>query len=422
MTRYIFACLLLVNLGPSSLIAQQGSLLDSLRQRIQAASENQTDEQKQRNRENLEKLFSIVTEGTRQVIRTLPEDSQQALAERRKAWMETLASGVDGLTGDDIERWLANSDNVILKSLSRDSDAPSIDARGSADRLPDQWWYGQQNEKLIPLLTEPPDTIVRGEDLTGPPIWFVNGITTKRAEAIAMADEISTRLRRPVHLLHNPTFMEPPHHSGLKVPGFGTDDLSECLYDRLWPATILNKLNKLDEAALRQMVADDLPLQGNPTTRQLAHVLLNAEAPIDLITHSQGCIIARNAMYTLAMLGARQKAEETIAWIAAGIPLNDKELSPLPKQTTILDVGADPVAKIVGLRGGTREYVGSDHSFLEHYSPQLLADQLYRDLDDSAANANAPASVSPAKPQNPGKLEGSDAPPAQAPAPNRTRL
>lgn len=375
---YAAACLLLAVLcSPNRCLSQEGSFLDSLRQRIQSASENQSEADKEKTRRNMQQLFSIVTEGAREVYRALPDDSQKAIDQRRQAWMDAIASGVDDLSGDDIERWLENSDNVILHSLSRGGDAPQVNAQSRADVLPDQWWYGKHNPTLARLLTQPPETIVRREDLPGPPIWFVNGITTKRAEAIAMADSIAEQLGRRVHLLHNPTFMEPPNTSGLEAEGYGTDDLSECLHDRLWPATIVNKLNKLDAAGLQQMFDQGQTLQGNPTTRQLAYALLTSREPISLITHSQGCIIARNAMFTMAMLGRREQAEKQIAWIAAGIPLSDKELSPLPLQTTILDVGDDPIAKIVGMRGGSREYRGTDHSFSDHYCQQIQAGQLW---------------------------------------------
>ncbi|WP_417734983.1 hypothetical protein [Rosistilla oblonga] len=401
-TRCLTTCILLAILcNNRPVVAQEGSFLDAIRQRIQSAADNQTEAEKEQTRKKLESLFSIVTEGAREIYRTLPDDSQKAIDQRRQAWMDAMASGVDDLTGDDIERWLDNSDNVILRSLSRGGDAPSVNAQSRTDLLPEQWWYGKQNRTLAQLLTQPPETIIRREDLPGPPIWFVNGITTKRAEAIAMADEIAEQLGRRVHLLHNPTFMEPPNHSGLDVEGYGTDDLSECLHDRLWPATVFNKLNRMDAEQLQAMRDDGQTLQGNPTTRQLAYVLLTAREPISLITHSQGCIIARNAMYTMAMLGRREQAEQQIAWIAAGIPLNDKELSPLPLQTTILDVGDDPIAKIVGMRGGSREYRGTDHSFSDHYCRQIQAEQLWHDAlpaTDKPAVPPAPETSTETKP------------------------
>ena len=357
--------------------AQEGGFLEALRKRLSEASSSQTDEDRARNRENLKKLFSIISEGTRTVIRSLPEESQQAITERRKAWMDAIASGFGDLKGEDIEGWLDNSDNIILRSLSRGEGSPSINAKSGIDRLSDQWWYSKQNRLLAFLLTQPPEPIVRREDLPGPAVIFVNGIATKKAEAVEMADALAEKLGRRVQLLHNPTILEPPHSTGLQAEGYGTDDLSECLHDRLWPATVVNRLEKLNEEKLRDYLESNISLQGNPTTRQLTHLLLTAREPVTIVSHSQGCLITRNALFSMAMLGQRDQAEQNISWIAAGIPLNDKEISPVPNQLYILDVGDDPVAKIVGLRGGSREYKGTDHSFLDHYLSEIKREHLW---------------------------------------------
>ena len=371
--------LLAVTLSFTGALYSQDGFLDGLRKALQSSDDSPSDEQAERNQENLKKLLSGIRQGFLEASRALPEDTQEAMRERRKAWMDAIASGFADLKGEDIESWLENSDNVILNSLSRDPDAPGVNAINGVDRLPKQWWFDQDNRSLALLLLEIPKPILRREDLPGPPVWFVNGITTTRADAIEMGDKLAEKLGRRVHVLHNPTFLEPPNSTGLDVPGYGKDDLSECLYDRLWPATVVNRLDRIkDEGGLESLLQEKDWLQGNPTTRQLTYALLMAKGPFDLVTHSQGCLIARNAFFSLAMLNRRAHCEHQIAWIAAGIPLNDHEISPRPHQTKILNVGDDPVAKIVGLRGGTREYKGADHSFLEHYLQQIEPSQLWQ--------------------------------------------
>ena len=372
--RFTITLSFIVALTTTSL-AQQG-LLDSIRNRVRAVRGD--DDAISERRARMKRLLNVVTDGAREVIQVLPENTQQAIRDRRSAWMQAAAAGFGDLSGQDIEEWLADSDNVIASALSRAPGAPEIDARQGADKLPSQWWFDDpdQRQSLAQMLTEQPTAIIRGAELSGEPVLFVNGIATKRADAVATADLIAKRFGRPVHLLHNPTFMEPPHESGLMEPGFGTDDMSECLYDRLWPAMVINRLNKHDPQTLKQAEEAGKILQGNPTTRQLAYLLLASNKQVTLITHSQGCIIGRNAFFTLAMLGKRQEVEERIVWVASGIPLNDKELSPIPRRTTILDVGNDPVANIVGMRGAKREYKAADHSFNDRYLQMITIDQL----------------------------------------------
>ena len=228
---------------------------------------------------------------------------------------------------------------------------------------------------LRPLLLEEPVFVVCGADRPGPAVWYVNGVLTSKTNATAAGEQISARLDRRVHVLHNPTVIEPPFQSGLQVAGFRTGDLSESTYDRAWPAVVVGRL--LAESLLGKRAACPEKLQGNPTTRRLAWVLYHSDQPVSLVTHSQGCLIARNAFFTMALLGNESKVRNNVAWVAAGIPISDYEICPRPNRTTILDYRDDPVPKIVGLRGGGIPFNPADHDFMGNYVEQLNEDLVF---------------------------------------------
>ncbi len=361
-------------------------------------------------RPQLRRLLKIARQGASEVIRMLPEESQQAISDQRRELMDALASGVDDLTGEDIEKWLESSDNVILQSLAR-NEGENVNVQGIVQRLKQQWWYGKEESRLAGLLTQRPVTISRGTQYSGRPVIYINGITTTRNAAIEMADKIAEQLSRPVRLLHNPTFLEEPWTTGLNVKGYGNDDLSETFYDRIWPTTIINRLNRLDSDQLQQMVLANEAnqtkakatnqdeqtsqegrasqegkagqsglLQGNPTTAQLTHILLHSTEPVDLVTHSQGCIIARNAMFSLAMLGKTKTVRKRIAWIACGVPMSESEITPQPLQFTMLNDANDLVAQVSSLRGNVDALQRGTHSFINTYCPQLEPRMLWHAL------------------------------------------
>lgn len=241
-----------------------------------------------------------------------------------------------------------------------------VESDGLLPRAPQQDLQSQ--------LLEKPIFVVCGADRPGPEVWYVNGILTSKASAIEAGELISRQLGRCVHVLHNPTVIEAPFQTGLQVAGFRTGDLSESTYDRLWPAIVAGRL--LVESFLDNSTACPERLQGNPTTRQLAWVLYHSDAPVSLITHSQGCLIARNAFFSMGMLGKAAKVRDGVAWAAAGIPINDCEICPRPKRTTVLDYRGDPVPKVIGLRGGGLPFSPADH-FIQSYIDQLNNDLLF---------------------------------------------
>lgn len=232
-------------------------------------------------------------------------------------------------------------------------------------------------EKLRDQLLEEPAFVVCGTEFPGPPVWYVNGMLTRKQQATAAGEEVSGILHRRIHVLYNPTFVEWPFKTGTTIAGFSIGDLAEATYDRLWPALTTGRL-------LSQMTTGKAcpePLQANPTVRQLAWILFHSREGISIVTHSQGCLIARNAFFSLAILGQESKVRNRVAWVAAGIPLHDSEIWPRPTRTTVLDHRDDPVAKLVGLRQVGAPYQWKDHGFAANYARQITNAMIFPESD-----------------------------------------
>lgn len=127
---------------------------------------------------------------------------------------------------------------------------------------------------LVPALRElymddPAVEVINPSGFGGDFVYYVNGMDTNHEAAVTTARLLNVKLLRPIGLLHNDT---------IGIAG----DLSECCYDRVWP-----NLN------MTSLVA-----QANPATRRLTSLLYNATSRISVITHSQGCLIMRNALLT----------------------------------------------------------------------------------------------------------------------------
>ncbi len=303
-------------------------------------------------------------------------DFAQSRAESLRAAVSAEAN--TALNVRNWERWIEEPDAVILSCLARSENSVHVEIGAGVDYLKNQWWYGKLQAHLLSLLIEPPTFDVCRDDLPGPAVWYVNGILTTREKAVKAGNAIAEKLGRRVHVLHNRTIAESPYDTGLEARGFEADDLSECLYDRCWPVIVVSRLDSIVESAIGAVMNSGEKLQGNPTTRQLAHVLYYSDEPVSLVTHSQGCLIARNAFFTMSLLSKEDVPRDKVAWVAAGLPLNDNEIWPRPEKTTILDYQDDPVSKLVGSRGGGFDYNAADHDFMEEYVEQLKPDQFWQ--------------------------------------------
>ena len=250
------------------------------------------------------------------------------------------------------------------------------------------WWYKKLTGPLMAQFMEKPHYIHCRPDLPGTPAIYVNGIATDEAEAKKNGEAIAEQIGRPVNVIHNATSFGDSLDTGLRASGYGIDDISECLYDRVWPVAVATRLDTLGETAIGTILGAENRLQGNPTTRQLAYALYHAKGPVSLVTHSQGCIIARNAFFTCQLLSKESKARNNVAWVAAGQPLNRHEVFPEPKKTVRLSSGDDPIVKLIGLNGGGINYNAADHDFRKKYVPRIRSQQLWPTTVEDPGNTD----------------------------------
>jgi hypothetical protein len=196
----------------------------------------------------------------------------------------------------------------------------------------------------------PKVTVVNPGSFLGDLVYFVNGINVTRDAALAEATALANRIQRPVGLIYNVT------------NGVGAD-LTEATYDRTWPL-LVPLVGRLTQA--------------NSTTRQVAHLIYHANKQISIVSHSQGCIIVRNALL-MANTYTAGKAKDRIAWVATALPLHDEEISPRPKRFRGLVNPDDTLCQFVGLRLKPERLDGDAakaHDFESAYLNEVRAEDL----------------------------------------------
>ena len=205
------------------------------------------------------------------------------------------------------------------------------------------------------FMQQPHITVVNPGHYTGDPVYYINGVFTTRKVAVRQAEALSCtkNLRRPVYLIFNRTIQE----GSTGTPGC-VDDISEAVYDKLWPEKIVG----LDlQSLLPALMLPNPPfIQLDPTTREVTWVLFHSQGPVSIVSQSQGCLQVRNAILAAALLGRESYIRQEVAWVATGNPLNDAEIWPIPAKYHYMINAMDPVSTFVGVRGGpgTIEYAG----------------------------------------------------------------
>ena len=232
--------------------------------------------------------------------------------------------------------------------------------------------------------------------LSDHPVYYVNGILNTLSDAKESAQDLADALKRPVKLIYNPSFINTdPSSSSIGVERFSTgtpgvgNDLGECIYDRTWPAIVASFggmfLPDTIGSLFEKPSADSVRLQKNPTTRQVAHLLYYADEPISLVSHSQGCMIVRNACLSLELLGSQDKVRNNLAWLACGSPLGESEVFPKPRTYRAVVHGNDIVGKLVAFKGGEdgKLFPVTDHGF-KNYHNEIRASDLFASNEASA--------------------------------------
>jgi hypothetical protein len=200
-------------------------------------------------------------------------------------------------------------------------------------------------------MQSPTVTVVNPGDFRGDLVYFVNGVDVTRELALKQAEALARRINRPVGLIYNVT-------NGVAA------DLAESTYDRAWPlvAPLLPKL-----------------IQANNTTRQVAHLLDHATKPIAIVSHSQGCIIVRNALL-MANTFTGGKAKDRLIWVATAMPLRDEEVCPKPARFRGITNRDDTVCQLIGLRLAPDkidwENACATHDFVKGYLDEIKPQDL----------------------------------------------
>ena len=216
-----------------------------------------------------------------------------------------------------------------------------------------------------PNLVEPANLILvdplQAAGLEREPVYYVNGPWRTRAQAVEEANQLARQMKQPVWLLYNATIDDPEHVNredylrllshllffGLPVPENLVDatlegadlvnvegldkkklaDVAEAQWDSRW-YDWMSQAPTVELAGRKEQV---FPHQHNAATRQLASVLLEADGPLTVVTHSQGGLIFRNASLIASQLSDTEWSKRRITWRWIALPLAEKpQKVPLP--------------------------------------------------------------------------------------------
>ncbi len=270
-----------------------------------------------------------------------------------KEWNDTR------LRLDRLSRALDNCVNLRLNVLAESvRDSPHLE---------------QLNSLPISTFTQPPNPIMTGKRYPGESVYYVNGIWTDKVKATATSEALANHLKRPVLLIYNASGIRSP------ISRSGSGSLSrtgifEVVYTTVWPLFACT------------MPLDILlgmgkgKIQRNSATRKLTHLLYNAKKPISIVSHSEGCIIVRNACFALFLLNKEQWIRDNLAWVTTGTPLHDNVVWPKPiKYTSLIDKD-DPVPKMIGFEDWNRielSILRFQHGFVQHYLPKITNEMIW---------------------------------------------
>jgi len=278
-------------------------------------------------------------------------------------------------SGTALGDWFQDRANTLGNSAK-------VEVGNAVETLKKSDWYQRFFVKpALYLFMEKPTIEWRNEcNSAARPIYFVNGVLNTRSAARESATLLSKKICRPVGLIINPSMLE--GHTGTPQ---AVDDITESIYDRVWPETLGVGASGLD-AIIKSVLhlpgtSQGVPFtQLNPTTRQLTYLIYHSTEPIILVTHSQGSLIARNALLTASLLSRESWIRNNVTWIAVGAPLSDWEVWPdlKPERFQIHVNPGDPIGQIIGLRGGG-QWSQPDiekHNFQKSYLPWIEEESL----------------------------------------------
>lgn len=242
-----------------------------------------------------------------------------------------------------------------------------------ADSIRDSPRLEELNSLPLSAFMQPPRPIRTGLRYPGEPVYYVNGIWTDKLKATAAAEALARQLRRPVFLIYNASGVRSPV-SRLGAGLVRKTGIFELVYTTTWPLLVCTMSPETLLAIGGGRIQTDV------ATRKLTYLFYNAKKPISIVSHSEGCIIVRNACFGLFLLNREEWVRNHLAWVTTGTPLHDNVVWPKPTKYISLIDKDDPVPKMIGFKDWDHidlSIVRFQHGFVQHYLPKITSEMLW---------------------------------------------
>ena len=267
-----------------------------------------------------------------------------------------------------------NNTRLRLDKLSQAlEDCANLRLKVLADSIRDSPRFEEFNSFPLSAFMQPPRPIRTGLGYPGEPVYHVNGIWTDKIKATAAAEALAKHLRRPVFLIYNASGVR-SLASRRGIPLVRKTGLMEVVYAGIWPLLAC----AMPPERLSAMGGGKI--QTNVATRKLTSLFYNAKKPISVVSHSEGCTIARNACFALFLLNKEDWVRDHLAWVTTGIPLHDSVVWPKPTKYTSLIDKDDPVPKMIGFEDWDHVDISImrfQHGFVQHYLPKITSEMIW---------------------------------------------
>ncbi|BBM86166.1 hypothetical protein UABAM_04552 [Candidatus Uabimicrobium amorphum] len=240
------------------------------------------------------------------------------------------------------------------------------------------------------------NTDSQGKTLDGHIIYYVNGVATTEKKAQTSMRMLADTLQHPIRVIYNKSHDDPDgYNTGNK---FYALDFTETLSDLDWYnlAPFEETLRVLSKLA-QEFLSFDVTIPRDPRrlldkiyvsnycTRRVAGLMYEKAQkgePMTIVSHSQGCVIVRNACFIMQILGYRPWVKKHLRWVAVGSPVNENFNHPRPPEQEnryyrLVD-NDDIVVNSVGM-SGLSGWSFDAHDFNEVYIPRLRG--IMKDLD-----------------------------------------
>lgn len=182
-------------------------------------------------------------------------------------------------------------------------------------------------------------TITVGESYSGPPLVYVNGMSTDIFRAEVEAEDLAELYKRPVILFY---------HQGEDAE----IDFAHFTLNRFKPFTtalagyaeidIPVGKNSLQARIVRNDHLVNVAQAYDSETKRLVKYLIDTKEPVSIISHSTGAAVVRNALLISNVFHYRR---HRTSWVATGMPLKAEEIYPEPVLYHAITNEADKIAR-----------------------------------------------------------------------------